>query len=108
MARARENICFGPYYFKTATTLRNSILLGSMITNSEAWVNVTNAELVEMEIIDESLMRKNLGTSATTAKEMLYLELGCEPIRYIIKKRKLIFLQYILKQGSNSLIKQVL
>ena len=35
---------------------------------------------------------------------MLYLETGCKPIRFIIQTRRLMFLQYILKEDPNSLI----
>ena len=42
----------------------------------------------------------------TTPKEMLYLELGCLPIRFILMKRRLHFLCYILCQKKDSLIYQ--
>ena len=40
----------------------------------------------------------------STPKEMLFLELGCIPLREIIRKRRILFLQYILKQDSQSMI----
>ena len=40
----------------------------------------------------------------STPKEMLYLELGVVPIRYLIKMRRLNFLQYILQEDRESLI----
>ena len=42
--------------------------------------------------------------SMSTPKEMLYLELGIVPIRFIIKMRRLNFLQYILQEDENCLI----
>ena len=39
---------------------------------------------------------------------MLYLELGCLPIRYVLMNMRLNYLQYILKQNSESLVKNVL
>ena len=41
-------------------------------------------------------------------KEMLYLETGCTPIRYIIMLRKIMFLHYILNEEQESLIHRVL
>ena len=39
---------------------------------------------------------------------MKYLELGIVPLRFEIMKRKLLFLQYILKQDKNSMIYRIL
>ena len=49
-------------------------------------------------------MRSILECPLSTPKEMLYLELGVVPIRFIIKMRRLNFLQYILQEDANSLI----
>ena len=35
---------------------------------------------------------------------MLYLELGCLPLRYLIKKRRILFLQYILQENPDSML----
>ena len=35
---------------------------------------------------------------------MLYLETGCKPIRFIIQARRVNYLQYLLKEDTNSLI----
>ena len=40
-------------------------------------------------------------------KPSLYLELGCIPINYIIKSRRLLFLQYILKLKKDDTISKV-
>ena len=53
---------------------------------------------------DEILLRNILECSVTTPNEMLYLKLNCLPIRYILMKRKLIFLYYILVKKKTSLI----
>ena len=80
------------------------MFINSLIFNSEAWYNVTNSDFDELEKADEALLRKILECPAGTPKEMLYLELGCLPIRFIIMGRRIMFLQYILKQDSDSLI----
>ena len=38
---------------------------------------------------------------------MLYLELGCLPIKYIVSTRRLLFLHYIINEDEASLISQV-
>ena len=66
------------------------------------------AEIEQLEHVDESLLRKILEVGHGCPKEMLYLELGCTPLRYIIMMRTIMFLQYILQEQSSSLISQVL
>ena len=36
-----EGICFGKFYFEVAMTLRESLLVSSLLTNSESWYNLT-------------------------------------------------------------------
>ena len=84
-----EDICFGKHHFIVAMVLRNALLISSLLTNAEAWYNLSNTEIIELEKVDESLMRKILQCPVSTPKEMLYLELGTSPIRNIIKSRSL-------------------
>ena len=103
-----EEICFGMYYFEVAVILRNSLLISSLLSNSESWYNLKNEEIVILEKVDEMLLRKVLECPAKTPKEMLYLELNCLPIRYIITSRRINFLSYILREDKTSLIYQFL
>ena len=99
-----DTIYFGKYYFQAAVVLRNSLLISSMLFNSEAWYNVTTAEIESLEKIDETCLRKILNAPFATPKIMLYLELGVLPIRYIVKSRRLNYLHYILNEDEKSLI----
>ena len=95
--RILEEICFGNY-----------LLISSLLTNAEAWYNLTNAEVSELEKVDEDMFRKVLECPISTPKEFLYLELGVSPIRNIIRSRRLNFLHYILHEDDQSLIYQFL
>ena len=86
-----------------AFTLRNSLVLSSILTNSEAWYGLSLAENQQFEQVDEML---EVGQSCP--KEILYLETGFTHIRYIIMLRKILFLHYILNEGQESLIHRVL
>ena len=99
-----DRIPFGKYYFEVAMILRNSLLVSSVLCNSEAWYNVTESELDYLETVDLMLLRKILNTPKSTPKEFMYLELGCIPFRDIIRKRRLLFLHYILNENPESLI----
>ena len=87
--------------------LRESLFLSSLLLNSEAWVNLSDRDIRTLEKTDEILLSKILGCEAYTSNTFKYLELGIYPIRFEIMKRKIIFLQYILKQDKNSMIYKV-
>ena len=84
-----EGIPFGDFYFETAILLRNTLLVSSMLCNSEAWWNVSKAELDLLETVDVKFLRSILQAPRSTPKEMLYLELGCIPFRELIRKRRI-------------------
>ena len=72
-----------------------------------AWVNLTDRDIRELEKTDEILLSKILECEANTSNTFKYLELGIVPIRFEIMKRKIIFLQYILKQDKESMMFKV-
>ena len=102
-----QSMFFGKYYFEVALVLRSSLLLSSLLLNSEAWVNLTEKDIRGLEQTDEILLSKILDCDANTSNVMKYLELGVYPLKFEIMKRKIIFLQYILKQEKNSMMSQV-
>ena len=99
-----DGIPFGKFYFEIAIILRNSLMLSSILFNSEAWYNLSKAELDLIESVDLMFLRSILKTPKSTPKEMLYLELGCLPCRDIIRQKRLVYLYYILKQNPESMI----
>ena len=103
-----EGIPFGEYFFEIAIMLRNSLLVSSLLCNSEAWYNITNAEYDYLETIDNTFLRKILKAPMATPKEMLHLELGSLPFRYTIQRRRLSFLHYLLNEDSKSLVHRFL
>ena len=103
-----DGIPFGKFYFEAAIILRNSLLVSSVLFNSEAWYNLTDAELDLLETVDVMLLRGILKAPKSTPKEMMFLELGVLPFREIIRKRRLAFLFYILEQKPDSMIYKVL
>ena len=95
---------FGKQYFEVGVLLRNSLLVSSMLFNSEAWYNLTETELNLLETIDLQFLRQLLKAPKGTPKEMFFLELGCMPYREIIRERRLGFLHYILNEDKDSMV----
>ena len=103
-----SDLCLGPYYYEAAIILRSSLLLSTVLSNSEAWVNLTKKNIEDLEAIDETFLRNIFcGAHAKTPLETLYLETGCVPIRFILKSRRLNFLHYILSDKEDSLLSNV-
>ena len=67
------------------------LLVSSMLCNAEAWYNTTNEDIKILEKIDEQLLRKILKAPSKTPKEMLFLELGCVPLRLILRSKRMNF-----------------
>ena len=102
-----DSVVYGKYFFEVAMVLRSSMLLSSLLLNSEAWVNLSEKDIRALERTDEMLLSKILGSETNTSNTFKYLELGIYPIRFEIMKRKVTFLQYILKQEKESMVYKV-
>ena len=61
----------------------------------------------ELEHVDNVLHRRILETPVSTPISILHLELGTLLIKYLIKSRRLHYLQYILIQDKESLMYKV-
>ena len=89
--------------------LRSSLLLSSLISNSESWVGLTKKQISDLESVDEELFRNIFSIDQSkahskTSLELLYLETGSIPIRYILMSRRLNFLWYLMHQKEDSLL----
>ena len=52
------------HYFEVALVLISSLLLSSLLLNSEAWVNLSDKDISALEQTDECLLAKILATGA--------------------------------------------
>ena len=102
-----SEIPFGKHKIEAGLYMRNGMLINGMLTNAETWYGLTNDEMRELECVDEFLLRKILQGHSKTPLELLYLETGAIPIRYIIKARRLTYLRNILSRDKNELISRV-
>ena len=106
-----NNVSLGMHFFRISFILRNAMLVNGITTNAESWYNVKEAHLTVFEDIDLLLLRKILlrkiyNTSSKIAKEAMYVEGGILPVRYVIAKKKFMFLWAILNCGDYDLAKK--
>ena len=80
--------------------LRNTMLVSSLLINSETWYSLSKSDIKRLESVDERFMRKLLNCPSKTPINLMYLEMGCLPLRFIIQSRRLNFLKYILDQDD--------
>ena len=55
-----DDLCLGDYYFEAANILRNSLLLSTLLSNSETWYDITKREISELESVDKILLENFL------------------------------------------------
>ena len=103
-----DTVYFGKHYFEVALVLRSSLLVSSILLNSEAWVNLTDQDIRGLEQTDTILLSKITEADANTSNAFKYLELEILPLRFEIMKRKVLFLQYLLKQDKSFMIFKVI
>ena len=89
-----DDLCLGQYHFEAGVMLRNSLVLSSLLSNSESWYNLTKRDISKLEGVDEEMLRKLLFAHSKTPIELLYLETGSIPIRFILMNRRLTLLLY--------------
>ena len=98
---------YGKHFFKAGKLMREAVLLSSLLTNSETWINITKKDLEDLEKPDIILQRKILSTSGNPSKCFVQLELGIIPVKFVVMQKRLNFLQHILHESTDSMIKQV-
>ena len=97
----------GKFHFEIAKIYRNAYIISSMLSSSEIWYGVTKQELEKLEQVDEMFLRNLMECSYSVPKDLLYLELGVLPIRYIIQTRRLLYLHHVLQQEKESLLYKI-
>ena len=99
-----NDISLGSHYFEIAKILREAMLINGILFNADAWYDLKETDIECLEKVDESLLRKVLKAHSKTAIESLYLELGCKPLRFHLKSKRINFLRYILNLDENDLL----
>ena len=74
---------------KAAALMRESLLLGLMLSNAECWINQTKTDLEKLEIPDKSSERHVLGAHGNPSKAFMHLKLGFLPVKVVIINKRL-------------------
>ena len=79
-----------------------SMMRGTTFSACETCYNINEKEYRIIETYEERLLTDAMQTGSKCPRAILYLDLGVCPARFVVKKYKLNFLYYILKQEENS------
>ena len=102
-----KDVSLGYHYFRIAKILREAMLINGMLFSASAWYPISEQNLRTLEQVDESLLRQILGAHSKTPIEALYLELGCQPLRFNLMSRRVNYLNYILNLKEDDLLYKV-
>ena len=97
-------------YFSLRSTLQYSMLfyhVTFMLQNAETWLRLTKTDLKQLETSDEILLRKLLDAPSKSPIPSLYLEFGVQPIRFILKSKRVMYLHYLLRRDPEEMIAKV-
>ena len=95
-----DGLSLGHYYYKISFIFRECKLLNGILTNAEVWYPVTDHQIEILENIDLMFIRKLVKGHSKTAKEAFYLETGLLPIRFVMMKRRIMYLHHILQRSE--------
>ena len=83
---------YGKYSFKAALLMREALLIGGLLSNSESWTNITESNILKLTQPDTMLHRALLSMTGNPSKVFMCFELGVIPVRYAIMKKTFEFL----------------
>ena len=78
---------YGRHMFKAAKLMREAMRVGTLLTNSEGWINITKKNIELLEKPDTILLRKLISISGNSSKCFTHLELGSIPVKYVIMQK---------------------
>ena len=102
-----REVSLGQHYFIMAKLLRETMFLSVALLNADTWLNLTQGDIKELDLVDRLLLKQIFGVSSSCPSSGLYMELGCTPVSLIIKAKRLMFLHYIVSREKEELISKI-
>ena len=102
-----KEISFGEHYFEMAAMFRQSMLINSILCNSEVLYGLTKTHIETLESVDTYYWRKVFGSIVSTPLESYFIETNSIPIRHIVMARRLMYYWNLLQKDETELVKKV-
>ena len=101
-----KEISFGHNYFEMAVMFRQSMLVNSILCNSEVLYGLNKSHIEKLESVDTYLWRNIFSSKISTPKESYFIEANCIPFRFIIMARRLMYYWSLLHKDDTELAKR--
>ena len=102
-----SGLSLGHYFFQISFLLRESMLLNGYLTNSEVWYPINTNQIDILEDIDLMLIRKLVKGHSKAPKEAYFMEAGLLPVRFVVMKRRMMYLHNLVTKSTSELIRNV-
>ena len=102
-----KEISFGHHYFEMAVLFRQSMLINSILCNSEVLYGLNKTHIEKLDSIDKYFWRKVFGSIISTPIESYYIETNTVQFRFIIMARRLMYFWNLLQKDDEELVKKV-
>lgn len=86
----------------------NGIIIPKMLTNAETWSNISKQNIIELEKIQNTTIKRLLRLPKGTPSNGLRAELGLHSMKWRILKKKLMYIHKIINYPDENLTKNVL
>ena len=97
----------GVYTVAVHHLLYQSLFLSTMTFNSQAWTNLKESELMQLEKLQLKCLKKILQVPGSTTNSFTFLEFGELPIRYIVDRNQLNFLHHIFHLDAEDPVRRM-
>ena len=102
-----QELNFGCHSIETILMLYKSLFLASVLCNAQSWSVLNKKELDKLKVCQMRFLKRILKAPRSAPNAIVLCELGVLPIEFEIYKKKLMFLQHILKLDDNDPVKEV-
>ena len=102
-----NDITLGHHSVRSAITVYNSVFLHGILFNSQAWSDITQTQMSELQTIQLKFLKRIVQAPSSTSNSFTYLELGILPVQYEFDKRQLSFLHHITHMDPNQPLSQI-
>ena len=86
--------------------LRKAMLVNAIMFNAECWHNFTEDDMKDFERVDQALLRGLVNGHAKMGIPGIYLELGQEPLRFVLATRRIMYLHTLMNRDETEVTKQ--
>jgi hypothetical protein len=96
-----SEVTCGIDYMNVMLLLYKSVFVPSLLTNADAWSNLSSKNIEDLEIAQRKCMKRILKSASSTPSAITYLDMGILPIRYEVHIKQLVFLYQVLSLSDD-------